>query len=346
MGIKWIYQPIAAIAHTKRQEVQQHLARLCKPVASLGMLETLAVRLAGMQHSDQPSVDPARIVLFCADHGVAVEQVSAYPQSTTQIMVRHFLGGGAAIAVMARQLGVALEVVDVGIATAQPLPPQTGLVAHRAGRGSANFLHGPAMDQQQLIKALEAGWQAVERSRDHGTRLFVGGDMGVGNTTAAGAILSALLGLSPESVVGPGSGLDEQGMARKVAVIQRALEVHASFLTTPIDILRILGGFEIAALCGAYIRCGQQGIPVLVDGFVCCVAALVATSIHPKLAEWLIFAHRSAEPGQLTILKSLQAQPLLQLDMRLGEASGAAAAVPLLRLACALQRDMALGDHE
>lgn len=197
------------------------------------------------------------------------------------------------------------------------------------------------MTEHQLYRALGAGRHAAERARLADGQVFIGGEMGIANTTAATALACALLGASPPALTGPGTGLDRSGVAHKASVIQRALDRHADALASPLEILRRLGGFEIAALTGAYLACGHMGVPVLVDGFISSVAALVATRLQPGTAQWLLYSHASAEPGHAAVLAALQAQPLLDLDMRLGEGSGAAIAIPLLRLACALHNDMA-----
>lgn len=313
--------------------------RLTKPHGALGRLEEVVVRLAAMQRRERPSVDQVHIVVFAADHGVASEDVSAYPQSVTMEMLRNFSRGGAAISVLAQELGATLEVVDVGtVLDPGPLPH---VIARRAGAGTSNLSRQAAMSELQQTIALEAGYEAVERARAAGAQLFVGGEMGIGNTTSAAALACALLGLPAQDMAGPGTGLDAAGIAHKTEVVRRALLLHAADCGDPIQALCRFGGFEIVALAGAYLACAQQGLPVLVDGFVASAAALAAARYCPGAADWFIFAHESAEPGHARILRALGAQPLLHLGMRLGEGSGAAAAVPLLRLACALHGRMA-----
>jgi len=212
-----------------------------------------------------------------------------------------------------------------------------GVVNDKLGAGSANACQEPAMDKQQLAAALDAGHAAVQRAQ---CELFIGGDMGIGNTAAASAVACVLLEQPATALTGPGTGLDHLGVARKAATIQRALDLHREHCSTPLEALRRLGGFEIAALTGAFIACAQAGIPVLVDGFIAGCAALVATRQTPEVRDWLLFGHRSAEPGHVRVLAAMDANPLLDLGLRLGEGSGAAAAVPLLRLACTLHNDM------
>ncbi|BDU15587.1 nicotinate-nucleotide--dimethylbenzimidazole phosphoribosyltransferase [Lysobacter auxotrophicus] len=311
---------------------------LTKPPGSLGALEDLAVWCAARQGTDRPGIERVWISVFAADHGVAAEGVSAFPQAVTGEMVRNFATGGAAIAVLARQLGARLDVVNLGTVNDPGEVPGV----HRAtiAPATANFCDAAAMTPVQLRTAMQAGADRAALALDHDADLFIGGEMGIGNTTSATALACALLDESPDALVGAGTGLDSAGMARKRDVVQRALDRHAD-ARDPLERLRRLGGFEIAALTGAYIAAAQSRMPVLVDGFITTVAALAAVRLNASAREWLCFAHRSNERGHARVLDALQAQPLLDLRMRLGEASGAAVAVPLLRLACALHREMA-----
>ncbi|MFF7710448.1 nicotinate-nucleotide--dimethylbenzimidazole phosphoribosyltransferase [Pseudomonas sp. NPDC007930] len=326
-------QPNPSSAEAARERQRQ----LTKPAGSLGQLETLAVRLAALQGTLKPSLEQLWVAIFAGDHGVVAEGVSPYPQAVTGQMLQNFVAGGAAISVLARQLGATLEVVDLGTASALQLP---GVRHIGLGAGTANFTQGPAMSLGQCEQALAAGQAAAARARAAGAQLFIGGEMGIGNTTAASALACGLLGCSPAEVVGPGTGLDADGVAHKARVIERALLLHAG-LKAPLELLHTLGGFEIAALVGAYLASAQAGIAVLVDGFICSVAALLAVRLNPSLRPWLLFAHHGAEPGHRAVLQALDADPLLALGLRLGEGSGAALAVPLLRLACALHGQMA-----
>jgi nicotinate-nucleotide--dimethylbenzimidazole phosphoribosyltransferase len=318
-------------------------ARLTKPSGALGALEELAVRLAGLYGTERPAIDRVAITVFAADHGVVAEGVSAYPQAVTREMLRNFLSGGAAISVLARAIQARLEVVDVGVV--EPLHDCGGLYVARAGAGTANFVEQPAMSGVQLERALNAGREAIERVRGARAQLFVGGEMGIGNSTSASAVACAWLGADPVIMAGPGTGLDEVGVAHKRAVIAAGLSRHRAALGDPLEVLRRLGGFEIAALCSAYLHAAAGAIPVLVDGFIASVAALLAVGVHAAVGEWLFYAHRSAEPGHGQVLGALGVRPLLDLGMRLGEGSGAALAVPILRLACALHGGMATFDE-
>lgn len=335
----WLHVPAAAPNAMARRAAEARQRILTKPPGALGRLEALAIRLAALQGTAQPRVERVHIAVFVGDHGVAAEGVSAFPQAVTGEMLRNFARGGAAICVLARELGATLEVISLG--TVNDPGPLDGVTAYPLGPGTANFTIEAAMSEHQLACALHAGRHAVERAKRAGTQLFIGGEMGIANTTAAAALACALLDENPERLAGPGTGLDADGVAHKAKVIQRALDLHRNHLDSTLEVLRRLGGFEIAALAGAYIACAQIGLPALVDGFIAGSAALAAARLRPGTGDWLLFSHASAEPGHRKLLAALGAQPLLDLGLRLGEGSGAATAVPLLRLACALHNEMA-----
>ena len=337
MSQVWYDAPIAAIDIAILAAARERQAQLTKPPGSLGRLEELGVTLAAMQGTQHPTLDKIWISVFAADHGVVAEGISAFPQVVTGEMVRNFARGGAAISVLAGLWNARLEVVNVG--TVQPLENLPGVLDARVAPGTANFVHHDAMTATQRDEALAAGRDAAERAVINGARLFIGGEMGIGNTTSAAAIACALLGLPAAQLAGPGTGLDAAGVAHKALVIERALARHRG--DQPLEVLQRLGGFEIAALTGAYLRCGQLGVPALVDGFITTAAALVALRMQPALAAWLFHAHRSAEPGHRRLQEALAADPLLDLGMRLGEGSGAAVAAPILRAAAALHASMA-----
>ncbi|MGZ8245929.1 nicotinate-nucleotide--dimethylbenzimidazole phosphoribosyltransferase [Methylomagnum sp.] len=338
-GFEWLADPLAQPDATAARAAAERQAMLTKPPGALGRLESLVIRLAALQGDPLPTAERARIVVFAADHGVAAEGVSAFPQSVTAAMIRNFAAGGAAVSVLARALGAELEVLNLG--TVEPLEPIAGVVDGRLGPGTAHFTEGPAMTEAQLAAALNYGRDAADRASRDGTQVFIGGEMGIDNTTAATALAAALLNEPPDNLAGPGTGLDAAGRRHKVAVIERALALHTGDSPPPLEILRRLGGFEIAALAGAYLRCAQRGLPVLVDGFIATAAALMAELVRPGAGGWLLYSHASAEPGHARLLMALEAKPLLDLGLRLGEGSGAAVALPLLRLACALHRGMA-----
>ncbi|MDF3239511.1 nicotinate-nucleotide--dimethylbenzimidazole phosphoribosyltransferase [Pseudomonas veronii] len=335
----WWLNPCKASDALAYQHALARQQQLTKPAGSLGRLEALAVQLAGLQGRVKPAMEQVWIAIFAGDHGVVAEGVSAYPQAVTGQMLHNFVAGGAAISVLAQQLAAQLEVIDLGTVT--PSLNLPGVRHLNIAAGTANFVNGPAMTEAQGRLALQAGRDSARRALASGAQLFIGGEMGIGNTTAASALACALLDCPVSDLTGPGTGLDAQGVSHKVSVIERALAVHAAQRGDALHTLFNLGGLEIAALVGAYLACAQDGIVVLVDGFICSVAALVATRLNPACREWLVFGHRGAEPGHRHVLHCLDAQPLLELGLRLGEGSGAALAVPLLRLACALHGRMA-----
>ena len=313
--------------------------RLTKPHGALGRLEDIAIRLAGMQGRVQPRIERVHIAVFAADHGVAEEGVSAFPQAVTVEMVRNFARGGAAISVLAREIGATLEVVNVG--TIGDPGVFENVLDRRVAAGTANFCAAPAMTAAQLQTALAAGHEAAQRAANEGADLFIGGEMGIANTTAASAVACALLDLPGATLAGPGTGVDADGVRHKARTIDRALVMHRDSFSDAFDVLRCVGGFEIAALSGAFLHCAQRGVPALVDGFIATVAALATSRLVPEAGAWFFYAHRSAEPGHRHVMKALAAEPLLDLGMRLGEGSGAALAVPLLKMACALHANMA-----
>jgi nicotinate-nucleotide--dimethylbenzimidazole phosphoribosyltransferase len=346
----WLQQSVKPLDENARGAAQSRQQQLTKPPGALGRLEDLAIQLAAMQGREQPQVEGVFIGVFAGDHGIAQEGVSAFPQAVTAEMVKNFARGGAAISVLAKQLGATLEVVNLG--TAFDTGELPGVLQCNLGKGTANFAQQAAMSEEQLAAALQAGRDSAARAAKLGASLYIGGEMGIANTTSAAAVACALLQLLPQQLAGPGTGLDLAGVQHKAQVIARALALHGPLLPSPVngrgiegegalEVLRHVGGFEIAALTGAYLAAAQNGLPVLVDGFISSVAALVAVRFRPDVSDWLLFAHASAEPGHQRVLAALHAEPLLNLGMRLGEGSGAAVAVPLIRLACALHNGMA-----
>jgi nicotinate-nucleotide--dimethylbenzimidazole phosphoribosyltransferase len=340
----WLDMPVTPPDERYQQLAEARQLILTKPPGALGRLESLAVQLSAMQAKEKPSLDRIRIVVYAADHGIAKEGVSAFPQSVTAEMVRNFANGGAAISVLANELQAELEVINLGtVIDTGPLP---AVINQALAKGTANFAKEPAMNEQQLSLAINIGRQSAERAVVKGVDLFIGGEMGIGNTTAATALVCALTDVSVEDLTGPGTGLNSAGVSHKVKVIKAALKLHKDITDEPITdsplkALRYFGGFEIAALVGAYLACARMGIPVLVDGFIASAAALVAIRQCPGVADWLLYSHASAEPGHQYIMQALDAKPILDLGLRLGEGSGAAIAVPLLRMACSLHNNMA-----
>jgi nicotinate-nucleotide--dimethylbenzimidazole phosphoribosyltransferase len=311
-------------------EVRRALDAKTKPRGSLGRLEDLAVQVAVACGTAAPGRLRPAIVVAAADHGVAAHGVSAYPQEVTQQMLATFASGGAAICVLAREAGAELVVVDAGVL--EPVDdPAVRQVRIRAG--TADFTAGPAMTRAEALAALEAG---TELARDLDAGIVALGDMGIGNTTSAAALTAALLGLPAEEVCGRGTGVDDEGLRRKVDVVRRALARHR--VDEPLDVLAAVGGLEIAFLVGVAIGAGG---PVVLDGFITAAAALVAVRLAPAVRERLIASHRSPEPGHSLALVDLGLEPLLDLGLRLGEGSGAALALPLVQSALAILSDMA-----
>ncbi len=313
-------------------------AQLTKPPGSLGVLENIAVCLAAMQKTTQPTIDKVWVSVFAADHGIAEESVSAFPQVVTAEMVKNFARSGAAVNVLSRFVNADFEVIDVGLVETVEAP---SVIVERAGNGTANFAKQAAMNEIQMQSAFATGKKAVERAIKHKAQLFIGGEMGIANTTSASAIAIVLTGGDKEHLTGAGTGLGKEEIQHKAQVIDKAITLHQKFLENPQKVLQYLGGFEIASLVGAYIFSAQQGLPVLIDGFISSVAALLAIKINAEVQTWFFYAHCSEEKGHQQVLDALKARPLLDLKMRLGEASGAVAAVPLLQMACKLHNEMA-----
>lgn len=339
LSMNWIQNRAAKLDTHARDMALSRQNSLTKPPGSLGQLEEIAVWLAERQSNHQPVVDKVWISIFAADHGVMEEQVSAFPQAVTGEMIKNFAAGGAAICVIAKSINARLEVINLGVVNEPGDLP--GIVQDRIAPQTSNIANGVAMTTEQFTRAMYSGKRAAERAREQGSQLYIAGDMGIGNTTVSAALACAYLQMEPEKLVGPGTGLDTDGIKHKANVVKRALLCNQSGCSTPEGILQCLGGFELAAIAGAMIRAAQLGMPILVDGYISSTAALAAVRINPSVQDWLHFSHRSAEPGHDAILKELNAGSVLNLAMRLGEASGAAVTVPLFRLACDLHNNMA-----
>jgi nicotinate-nucleotide--dimethylbenzimidazole phosphoribosyltransferase len=334
---QWIYADAAAISETSRGEARARQSELTKPPGALGILETIALDFAAFQGKSIPDLEHIVIRIFAADHGVTQQGVSAFPQEVTAQMIENFLAGGAAISVLSEKLEADLAVVNLGCA--RSVRDRDGLFnAIVAEGGSADFTRQEAMNEEQLHKALQIGRQyaLVEKCQ-----MFIGGEMGIGNTTAAAAIIACCSEIEVIDAVGRGTGIDDEGMQRKLVAVTEALALHGEKLEDPLAVLRCVGGLEIAALVGAYIHCAQVGVPVLVDGYICTAAAMLAQRINPSVAPWFIYAHRSDEKAHGRVLQSLRVKPLLDLGMRLGEGSGAAVAACVIRQALALHAGMA-----
>jgi nicotinate-nucleotide--dimethylbenzimidazole phosphoribosyltransferase len=318
------------------REAQRLLDGKTKPRRSLGRLEDLACRIAGARGLALPPLPTKAVVVMAADHGVADEGVSAYPAEVTAQMLLNFARGGAAINVLARQAAARLVVVDMGTRVAVEAP---GVLDRRIGSGTRNFTAGPAMTRDQAVRALEAGIAIAGQLVDEGVDVIGLGDMGIGNTTSSSALTAAFTGLAAEEVTGRGTGIDDAGWARKTAAIKRALEVNRG--REPLEILAGLGGFEIAGLAGVVLGAAARRAVVVVDGFITAAAALAAVRLAPAAAGYLIASHRSVEVGHRALLAALGTVPLLDLDLRLGEGSGAALAMPIVESALRILHEMA-----
>lgn len=334
----WIHNKINSTCNHYSDIAKKRQAELTKPSGALGELENLAIRIAAMQKTEYPSVERIWISVFAADHGIAEEPVSAFPQIVTTEMVNNFSNSGAAINVLSRFINAHFEIIDVGLLN--PIANHK-VIIERAGSGTQNFIHQPAMNDKQLDLALNAGKSAVIRCQSQHFQLFIGGEMGIGNTTSASALAAKLTGMPIEELTGLGTGISSHRVNHKIKLIKKAISFHDKHLESPLNVLQYLGGFEIAALVGAYLFAAQQEIPIVVDGFIASVAALVAAKINPDVINWMFFGHLSQEKGHKLLLEHLKVEPLLNLKMRLGEGSGAAASIPLLQMACKLHNDMA-----
>lgn len=334
-----VVREIAPTDNDAAARAEARHASLTKPPGSLGRLEDLGVRLASISGRERPVIRPRSLILAAADHGVAAEGVSAYPSEVTAQMVANFAAGSAAANVLSRLADVRVVVLDVGVAA--DVDPAPNLVERKIRRGTASIAEGPAMTDSEALAAIWAGLETAESEVNAGARLLVTGDMGIGNSTSAAAVTAALLGLPAKDVTGRGTGLDDQGLARKVAVVERAVRRHGQVNADPVQVLARLGGLEMAALVGVILGGARRKVPAVLDGFVSGVAALVAARIAPLAMEYVVAGHYSVEPGHRKILEVLELRPLLDLEMRLGEGSGALVALPLLDAAVAVLNEMA-----
>ncbi len=321
------------------ERARAHQLELTKPPGSLGHLEEIANRCAAIRESFAMTANRPRIVLFAADHGVCAEGVSPYPQAVTAQMVLNFLRGGAAINALARAGGIELKVVDVGVAS--PLPNSSDLIGRRVASGTRNFCAEPAMTEAEMMAAIETGIELAGDSVTAGCDLLGFGEMGIGNTTSASAVAAALTGQPVEEVVGFGAGANDACMARKRSAVARGLALHAASLGDGLGILRSVGGLEIAAICGFCLGAAARRLPVVTDGFIASAGAALAVRLSPAVRGYLFASHRSVEPGHAHLFAMLGSEPLLALGMRLGEGTGAALAMGLIRASIAAFTQMA-----
>lgn len=338
---------VAAIRPADREAAARADARqdrLTKPLGALGRLESLATRIAGITGQERPHLDRRLVIVAAGDHGVTAQGVSAFPAEVTAQMVANFLAGGAAINVLAAHAGARVRVVDAGVHSETPDHPD--LLRLRIGPGTDDISRGPAMPRALAERAVAEGIALFDRERAaEGVDIVALGEMGIGNSTSAAAIIAAVTGLPPRTVTGRGTGIDDAHFDLKVAAIERALQVNRPDSTDGIGLLAALGGFEIGVLAGAYLAAAAARVPVVVDGVISGAAALVASAIAPEAVDAFIASHRSVEPGHHAMLEHLRLEPMLDLGMRLGEGSGAALTISLCVAACRLLDEMATFDE-
>ncbi len=337
-SIKDIIDSVQALDPAASAAAAAHLDRLTKPPGSLGKLEALAVKLAGITGEMQPSFPGRGVVVMAADHGVCEEGISAFPAEVTPQMVLNFLSGGAAVNVLARQAGAEVMCVDVGVNAELDHPE---LISRKVRYGTANMVSGPAMTREEAEAAILVGVEIVEEAVSRGIKCFVTGEMGIGNTTASAALMSAFTGVSSLETVGRGTGINEERMRHKVLVVERALECNRPDPLDAIDTLAKVGGLEIAGLTGVILGAAANRCPVILDGFISGAAALAAQRLAPESLNYMVASHVSQEQGHVYLLKALGLEPMLHLDMRLGEGTGGVLALHLVDAACKIMSEMA-----
>lgn len=343
-GMTLLEQTIAAINPIDGDAAavaDRRLNSLTKPPGSLGHLEEIVRRYAAIRRDGSARKGRGALAVFVADHGIAEEGVSAFPKGVTLEMLRNIAGGGAAISVLARRFGYELRVIDVGVETDTSAEPFSGVTYHRIGPGTRNFLQGEAMTREEARRAIEVGIEIAREFAASGVTLIGIGEMGIANSTSAAAVISAVTGIPPERLAGRGTGLDDVGWRHKIDVIERALALHRNAFGDGLETLAAVGGFEIAAMAGVCLGGVAANVPVVVDGFIATAAATAANQISPGLTEHMFFGHCSAEGGHREALEWLRARPILDLEMRLGEGTGAAIAMSTIEAALDLFHQMA-----
>ncbi len=319
-------------------EAQKRQDNLTKPQGSLGQLESLSIQIAGIKGNSRPWISHKVIFTLAGDHGVTKEGVSAYPSEVTPQMVYNFLRGGAGINVLARHVGARVVVADLGVASVLDQHPD--LKDKKVAFGTQNMMRGPAMSRAEAIRSIEAGIELVEEELLKRMDILGTGDMGIGNTTPSSAITALLTGVDISIVTGRGTGLDDQGRERKVKIIEKAIEANQPDPRDAIDVLSKIGGFEIGGIAGVILAGARYGVPIVIDGFVSGAGALIATSLAPQVKPYLIASHQSAEQGHPILLKHIGLKPLLNLNMRLGEGTGAALGIFLVEASLKILNEM------
>lgn len=340
MKLDEVIKKIQPLDESAMQAARERQNMLTKPQGSLGRLEELSIQLAGITANPFPSVERKVVIVMAADHGVTAEGVSAYPAEVTPQMVLNFLRGGAAINVLARQADARVVVVDMGVVV--EIEDDSGkLIRRRVGAGTMNQAQGPAMRREQALESIQSGIEVAELEISKGADILATGDMGIGNTTASAAIACVLMNQSPERVAGRGTGVDDDGLKRKMAVILRALDVNKPNADDALDVLTKVGGFEIGGLVGVILAAAANRKPVAIDGFISTAAAMIAAVLAPESREYMIAAHVSQERGHAMMLEWLGLNPLLDLNLRLGEGTGAALAFHLIEASTKILCEMA-----
>ena len=340
MKLTEIIKQIQPLDQVSMQAARERQNQLTKPAGSLGRLEELSIQLAGIQRRAMPGIKDKAVIVMAGDHGVTAEGVSAYPQEVTPQMVLNFLGGGAAINVLARHAGARVVVVDMGVANDIP-SADANLIRRRVGPGTMNLAQGPAMKREQAEESIQSGIEVALAEISKGADILGTGDMGIGNTTPSAAIACALMNVAAEKIAGRGTGVDDDGLKRKISVIENALAVNKPNPKDGLDVLSKVGGFEIGGLAGVMIGAASKHVPVMVDGFISTAAAMVAVTLAPECRQYLIAAHRSKENGHALMLEWLGIKPLLDFDLRLGEGTGAALGISMAEAACKVLAEMA-----
>ena len=329
---------IGTLDQEAMDQAQTRLDQLTKPPGSLGKLEAIAIKLAGITGELYPDISHRQLVLFAGDHGVVAEGVSAFPQEVTESMVLNFLNGGAAVNVFARQGDVQIKLVDVGMIADLTHPE---LQKCKVKAGTNNFCAGPAMTKEEAIEAIEVGISVAKEAKAQGVQVLATGEMGIGNTTPSSALASVLAQIPVEQVVGRGTGVDEAGLKRKISAISRGIELNRPDPMDPLDALAKVGGLEIAGLAGLILGAASLRIPIIIDGFISSAAALVAAKIAPASKDFMLASHASVEPGHNQVLGEIGLEPIIYLDMRLGEGTGAVLAMHLVDAAVLMIKEMA-----
>ena len=338
MNLKTALQMIKPLDQEYLQKAQERIDQLTMPRGSLGRLLELGRQFAGITHQLKPRISKKRIFTFAADHGVVAEGVSAFPKEVTAQMVFNFIHGGAGINVLARHVGAEVTIVDIGVD--YEFPQLEGLLAKKVARGTRNMAHEPAMTMEEAVMAMEVGIELAQQAAQDGVDIIGTGDMGIGNTTASSAIIAAFSGLPVEDLTSRGTGINDTMLKAKVATIEKALALHKPDPQDPLDVLSKVGGLEIAGIAGLVIGAAASRIPVVIDGFISTAGALIAYEMQPVISQYLVAAHESVEKGHKVMLERMRLKPLLNLDLRLGEGTGAALGISLVEAGVKILAEM------